>query len=76
MSLPENLPIFELLVLEKEELPQVCVGVSGLQTPVKTCEQVHFDIIHLNDTPRAQSGTVDGIDVIIMIIPSITNWIF
>ncbi|XP_029557424.1 mitogen-activated protein kinase kinase kinase kinase 2 [Salmo trutta] len=57
VSLPETLPIFELLVLEKEELPQVCVGVSRLQTPVKTCEQVHFDIIHLNDTPRAQTGS-------------------
>uniref|UniRef100_A0A673ZH19 Mitogen-activated protein kinase kinase kinase kinase n=1 Tax=Salmo trutta TaxID=8032 RepID=A0A673ZH19_SALTR len=63
VSLPETLPIFELLVLETDELPQVCVGVSRLQTPVKTCERVHFDIIHLNDTPRAQSGTVDGIDV-------------
>uniref|UniRef100_A0A8C7V846 Non-specific serine/threonine protein kinase n=1 Tax=Oncorhynchus mykiss TaxID=8022 RepID=A0A8C7V846_ONCMY len=57
VSLPESLPIFELLVLEKEELPQVCVGVRKLQAPVKTCEQVHFDIIHLNDTPRAQTGT-------------------
>uniref|UniRef100_A0A8C8LW32 Non-specific serine/threonine protein kinase n=1 Tax=Oncorhynchus tshawytscha TaxID=74940 RepID=A0A8C8LW32_ONCTS len=57
VSLPESLPIFELLVLEKEELPQVCVGVCKLQAPVKTCEQVHFDIIHLNDTPRAQTGT-------------------
>uniref|UniRef100_A0A4W5LII2 non-specific serine/threonine protein kinase n=1 Tax=Hucho hucho TaxID=62062 RepID=A0A4W5LII2_9TELE len=57
VSLPETLPIFELLVLEKEELPQVCVGVSRLQAPVKTCEQVHFDIIHLNDTPRAQTGS-------------------
>uniref|UniRef100_A0A674CYY7 Mitogen-activated protein kinase kinase kinase kinase 6 n=1 Tax=Salmo trutta TaxID=8032 RepID=A0A674CYY7_SALTR len=62
VSLPETLPIFELLVLEKEELPQVCVGVSRLQTPVKTCEQVHFDIIHLNDTPRAQTGT--SIDIL------------
>uniref|UniRef100_A0A8C8G9X5 Mitogen-activated protein kinase kinase kinase kinase n=1 Tax=Oncorhynchus tshawytscha TaxID=74940 RepID=A0A8C8G9X5_ONCTS len=57
VSLPESLPIFELLVLEKEELPQVCVGVCKLQAPVKTCEQVHFDIIHLNDTPRAQTGS-------------------
>uniref|UniRef100_A0A4W5K237 non-specific serine/threonine protein kinase n=1 Tax=Hucho hucho TaxID=62062 RepID=A0A4W5K237_9TELE len=70
VSLPETLPIFELLVLETDELPQVCVGVSRLQTPVKTCERVHFDIIHLNDTPRSQSGTVDGIDVIITILPS------
>ncbi|KAK6316681.1 hypothetical protein J4Q44_G00120810 [Coregonus suidteri] len=57
VSLPETLPIFELLVLETEELPQVCVGVSRLQAPVKTCEQVHFDIIHLNDTPRGQTGS-------------------
>uniref|UniRef100_A0A4W5JRS2 non-specific serine/threonine protein kinase n=1 Tax=Hucho hucho TaxID=62062 RepID=A0A4W5JRS2_9TELE len=47
-----------LLVLETDELPQVCVGVSRLQTPVKTCERVHFDIIHLNDTPRSQSEHV------------------
>uniref|UniRef100_A0A8C7UQ88 Mitogen-activated protein kinase kinase kinase kinase n=1 Tax=Oncorhynchus mykiss TaxID=8022 RepID=A0A8C7UQ88_ONCMY len=59
VSLPETLPIFELLVLETDELPQVCVGVSRLQTPVKTCERVHFDIIHLNDTPRAQQTPVD-----------------
>ncbi|KAK6305676.1 hypothetical protein J4Q44_G00244560 [Coregonus suidteri] len=57
ISLPETLPIFELLVLETDELPQVCVGVSRLQAPVKTCEQLHFDIIHLNDTPRAQSDS-------------------
>uniref|UniRef100_A0A4W5LIN7 Mitogen-activated protein kinase kinase kinase kinase n=1 Tax=Hucho hucho TaxID=62062 RepID=A0A4W5LIN7_9TELE len=63
VSLPETLPIFELLVLEKEELPQVCVGVSRLQAPVKTCEQVHFDIIHLNDTPRAQTDTVKFVNL-------------
>uniref|UniRef100_A0A8C7N978 Mitogen-activated protein kinase kinase kinase kinase 6 n=1 Tax=Oncorhynchus kisutch TaxID=8019 RepID=A0A8C7N978_ONCKI len=63
VSLPESLPIFELLVLEKEELPQVCVGVRKLQAPVKTCEQVHFDIIHLNDTPRAQTDTVEIVNL-------------
>uniref|UniRef100_A0A8C8GBQ9 Non-specific serine/threonine protein kinase n=1 Tax=Oncorhynchus tshawytscha TaxID=74940 RepID=A0A8C8GBQ9_ONCTS len=63
VSLPESLPIFELLVLEKEELPQVCVGVCKLQAPVKTCEQVHFDIIHLNDTPRAQTDTVEIVNL-------------
>uniref|UniRef100_A0A8C7MWZ0 non-specific serine/threonine protein kinase n=1 Tax=Oncorhynchus kisutch TaxID=8019 RepID=A0A8C7MWZ0_ONCKI len=63
VSLPETLPIFELLVLETDELPQVCVGVSRLQTPVKTCERVHFDIIHLNDTPRAQSDTVNIVNL-------------
>ncbi|KAJ7996393.1 hypothetical protein DPEC_G00236620 [Dallia pectoralis] len=54
VSLPETLPIFELLVLETDELPQLCVGVSGPRVPVNNSEQVHFDIIHLNDTPRAQ----------------------
>ncbi|KAL0993887.1 hypothetical protein UPYG_G00115210 [Umbra pygmaea] len=54
LSLPEVLPIFELLVLETDELPQVCVGVSQQRVPINTSEQVHFDIIHLNDTPRAQ----------------------
>ncbi|XP_017560834.1 mitogen-activated protein kinase kinase kinase kinase 6 [Pygocentrus nattereri] len=55
LSLPESLPIFELLVQESEELPQVCVGVhSSHKKSVETVEQLHFDIIHLDDTPREQ----------------------
>uniref|UniRef100_A0AAR2JYL6 Protein kinase domain-containing protein n=1 Tax=Pygocentrus nattereri TaxID=42514 RepID=A0AAR2JYL6_PYGNA len=58
LSLPESLPIFELLVQESEELPQVCVGVhSSHKKSVETVEQLHFDIIHLDDTPREQPGT-------------------
>uniref|UniRef100_A0A6Q2Y3V4 Mitogen-activated protein kinase kinase kinase kinase n=1 Tax=Esox lucius TaxID=8010 RepID=A0A6Q2Y3V4_ESOLU len=59
VSLPETLPIFELLVLETDELPQLCVGVRGPRVPVNDSERIHFDIIHLNDTPRAKSGTAD-----------------
>uniref|UniRef100_A0A6Q2YVU7 Mitogen-activated protein kinase kinase kinase kinase n=1 Tax=Esox lucius TaxID=8010 RepID=A0A6Q2YVU7_ESOLU len=55
VSLPETLPIFELLVLETDELPQLCVGVRGPRVPVNDSERIHFDIIHLNDTPRAKS---------------------
>uniref|UniRef100_A0A6Q2Z049 Mitogen-activated protein kinase kinase kinase kinase n=1 Tax=Esox lucius TaxID=8010 RepID=A0A6Q2Z049_ESOLU len=54
VSLPETLPIFELLVLETDELPQLCVGVRGPRVPVNDSERIHFDIIHLNDTPRAK----------------------
>uniref|UniRef100_A0A6Q2YJ70 Mitogen-activated protein kinase kinase kinase kinase n=1 Tax=Esox lucius TaxID=8010 RepID=A0A6Q2YJ70_ESOLU len=64
VSLPETLPIFELLVLETDELPQLCVGVRGPRVPVNDSERIHFDIIHLNDTPRAKSGTAGGPDVI------------
>uniref|UniRef100_A0AAR2J2F9 Non-specific serine/threonine protein kinase n=1 Tax=Pygocentrus nattereri TaxID=42514 RepID=A0AAR2J2F9_PYGNA len=54
----KSLPIFELLVQESEELPQVCVGVhSSHKKSVETVEQLHFDIIHLDDTPREQPGT-------------------
>uniref|UniRef100_A0A6Q2WQW2 Mitogen-activated protein kinase kinase kinase kinase n=1 Tax=Esox lucius TaxID=8010 RepID=A0A6Q2WQW2_ESOLU len=64
VSLPETLPIFELLVLETDELPQLCVGVRGPRVPVNDSERIHFDIIHLNDTPRANfrpTGRVYGL---------------
>ncbi|XP_076835810.1 mitogen-activated protein kinase kinase kinase kinase 6 [Brachyhypopomus gauderio] len=55
LSLPESLPIFELLVQESEELPQVCVGVHRSRPSTDPAsEQLHFDIIHLDDTPHAQ----------------------
>ncbi|XP_051533410.1 mitogen-activated protein kinase kinase kinase kinase 6 isoform X3 [Myxocyprinus asiaticus] len=52
LSLPESLPIFELLVQETEELPQVCVGVRNPPGNRDPTGQMHFDIIHLDDTPQ------------------------
>ncbi|XP_061103523.1 mitogen-activated protein kinase kinase kinase kinase 6 isoform X2 [Conger conger] len=50
VSLPEPLPIFELLVRETDELPQVCVGVrecaSG-QASLLSNHKLEFDIISL-----------------------------
>uniref|UniRef100_A0AAY4A7C0 non-specific serine/threonine protein kinase n=1 Tax=Denticeps clupeoides TaxID=299321 RepID=A0AAY4A7C0_9TELE len=54
VSLPEFLPIFELLVLDQAELPGVCVGVRGHTTSEHTNDQLQFDIIHLDDTPWEQ----------------------
>lgn len=51
LSLPESLPVFELLVHETEELPEVCVGVRRTPGQRDTNGQMHFDIIHLDDTP-------------------------
>uniref|UniRef100_A0A8C2EPK8 non-specific serine/threonine protein kinase n=1 Tax=Cyprinus carpio TaxID=7962 RepID=A0A8C2EPK8_CYPCA len=56
LNLPESLPIFELLVNETEELPQVCVGVRSRPCQKDTTGQMHFDIIHLDDTPQSQPG--------------------
>uniref|UniRef100_A0A8C9WC78 Mitogen-activated protein kinase kinase kinase kinase n=1 Tax=Scleropages formosus TaxID=113540 RepID=A0A8C9WC78_SCLFO len=61
VTLPESLPIFELLVVETDELPQLCVGVrragtGGEQQPDSL--QLKFDIIHLNNTTNAESDTV------------------
>uniref|UniRef100_A0A8C9T1I0 Mitogen-activated protein kinase kinase kinase kinase 2 n=1 Tax=Scleropages formosus TaxID=113540 RepID=A0A8C9T1I0_SCLFO len=58
VTLPESLPIFELLVVETDELPQLCVGVrragtGGEQQPDSL--QLKFDIIHLNNTTNAES---------------------
>ncbi|KAL2094576.1 hypothetical protein ACEWY4_009295 [Coilia grayii] len=53
MGLPESLSIFELLVLEGEELPLLCVGVKGHEPHTgHTNGQLQFDIIHLDDTPQ------------------------
>ncbi|XP_030635899.1 mitogen-activated protein kinase kinase kinase kinase 2 [Chanos chanos] len=61
VTLPESLPIFELLVLVSEELPQLCVGVRtcAMRTDDHPNNQrVQFDIIHLND--MANSCTLDS----------------
>uniref|UniRef100_A0A8D0CLI8 Mitogen-activated protein kinase kinase kinase kinase n=1 Tax=Scleropages formosus TaxID=113540 RepID=A0A8D0CLI8_SCLFO len=55
-----SLPIFELLVVETDELPQLCVGVrragtGGEQQPDSL--QLKFDIIHLNNTTNAESDS-------------------
>ncbi|XP_030649049.1 mitogen-activated protein kinase kinase kinase kinase 6 [Chanos chanos] len=56
VSLPESLPIFELLVTERDELPLVCVGVSKRSGAGDNADQLNFDLILLNDTPRVQSA--------------------
>uniref|UniRef100_A0A8B9KIL6 Mitogen-activated protein kinase kinase kinase kinase 2 n=1 Tax=Astyanax mexicanus TaxID=7994 RepID=A0A8B9KIL6_ASTMX len=57
VSLPDPLPIFELLVLVTDELPQLCVGVRECRLgndELQTEQQLEFDIIHLNGTPNSQ----------------------
>uniref|UniRef100_A0A8B9KNU4 Mitogen-activated protein kinase kinase kinase kinase 2 n=1 Tax=Astyanax mexicanus TaxID=7994 RepID=A0A8B9KNU4_ASTMX len=59
VSLPDPLPIFELLVLVTDELPQLCVGVRECRLgndELQTEQQLEFDIIHLNGTPNSQPG--------------------
>ncbi|XP_050948661.1 LOW QUALITY PROTEIN: mitogen-activated protein kinase kinase kinase kinase 6 [Labeo rohita] len=53
LILPESLPIFELLVKETEELPQICMGVRSRPLQKDNPGQIHFDIIHLDDTPQS-----------------------
>uniref|UniRef100_A0AAY4A504 Mitogen-activated protein kinase kinase kinase kinase n=1 Tax=Denticeps clupeoides TaxID=299321 RepID=A0AAY4A504_9TELE len=62
VSLPEFLPIFELLVLDQAELPGVCVGVRGHTTSEHTNDQLQFDIIHLDDTPWEHVKQVTQLD--------------
>ncbi|XP_012678448.2 mitogen-activated protein kinase kinase kinase kinase 6 [Clupea harengus] len=53
MSLPESMPIFELLVVESEELPLLCIGARAHSPHTEhTNGQLQFDIIHLDDTPQ------------------------
>lgn len=55
VPLPDPLPIFELLVLMTDELPQLCVGVQeSLQQQNE--RQLKFDIINLNGMPNPQQG--------------------
>ncbi|RXN06064.1 mitogen-activated kinase kinase kinase kinase 2-like protein [Labeo rohita] len=64
VPLPDPLPIFELLVLMTDELPQLCVGVQeSLQQQNE--RQLKFDIIHLNGMPNPQpdSETIKAVQV-------------
>lgn len=56
LNLPESLPIFELLVQECDELPQVCVGVHCKNSVEDAIEQLHFNIICHDDTALKQPG--------------------
>uniref|UniRef100_A0A672RN28 non-specific serine/threonine protein kinase n=1 Tax=Sinocyclocheilus grahami TaxID=75366 RepID=A0A672RN28_SINGR len=64
LNLPESLPIFELLVNETEELPQVCVGVRSRPCQKDNTGQMHFDIIHLDDMPQSLPGSQEVKQVI------------
>ncbi|XP_052000868.1 mitogen-activated protein kinase kinase kinase kinase 2-like [Xyrauchen texanus] len=60
VPLPDPLPIFELLVLMTDELPQLCVGVW--ECPLRNYDQqneqqLKFDIIHLNGMPNPQADS-------------------
>uniref|UniRef100_A0A671MMY1 non-specific serine/threonine protein kinase n=1 Tax=Sinocyclocheilus anshuiensis TaxID=1608454 RepID=A0A671MMY1_9TELE len=61
VPLPDPLPIFELLVLMTDELPQLCVGVQeSLQQQNE--RQLKFDIIHLNGTETVRAVQVTQLD--------------
>ena len=66
IRLPDSLPIFELLVLVKDEFPQLCVGVGdcaaeGGKPPSN--QQLKFDIIELNGTPNSSPGSTEMSDI-------------
>ncbi|XP_056155985.1 mitogen-activated protein kinase kinase kinase kinase 2 isoform X2 [Lampris incognitus] len=66
ISLPEPLPIFELLVLVSDEFPQLCVGVRDSSNgKPSTSQQLKFDIIELNGTPNSTpaNGPVGAVQV-------------
>ncbi|XP_059932920.1 mitogen-activated protein kinase kinase kinase kinase 2 isoform X2 [Gadus macrocephalus] len=50
ITLPESLPVFELLVLVTDEFPQLCIGVRSRTS--STDPQLNFDIVELNGTPN------------------------
>uniref|UniRef100_A0A673HQ51 Mitogen-activated protein kinase kinase kinase kinase 2-like n=1 Tax=Sinocyclocheilus rhinocerous TaxID=307959 RepID=A0A673HQ51_9TELE len=52
LNLPESLPIFELLVKETEELPQVCVGVRSLSVFLQAKEPNLLTHHFVSDTVR------------------------
>lgn len=57
MSLPDALPVFELLVLVTDEFPQLCVGVRDCSNrKPATNQQLKFDIIELNGSPISAPG--------------------
>uniref|UniRef100_A0A8C1J748 Mitogen-activated protein kinase kinase kinase kinase 2-like n=1 Tax=Cyprinus carpio TaxID=7962 RepID=A0A8C1J748_CYPCA len=61
VPLPDPLPIFELLVLMTDELPQLCVGVQeSLQQQNE--RQLKFDIINLNDSETIRAVQVTQLD--------------
>uniref|UniRef100_A0A8C2BSI1 non-specific serine/threonine protein kinase n=1 Tax=Cyprinus carpio TaxID=7962 RepID=A0A8C2BSI1_CYPCA len=64
LNLPDSLPVFELLVNETEELPQVCVGVRSRPRQKDNTGQMHFDIIHLDDKPQSLPGSLEVKQVI------------
>ncbi|XP_052353101.1 mitogen-activated protein kinase kinase kinase kinase 2-like isoform X2 [Oncorhynchus keta] len=56
IRLPDQLPIFELLVLVTDEFPQLCVGVrdcTAEKGKPPTNQQLKFDIVELNGTPNS-----------------------
>ncbi|XP_041099174.1 mitogen-activated protein kinase kinase kinase kinase 2-like [Polyodon spathula] len=53
VSLPDPLPVFELLVQGSDELPWVCVGV---RKPLRPNQELEFNIIHLNDTASPKTA--------------------
>ncbi|XP_029932385.1 mitogen-activated protein kinase kinase kinase kinase 2 isoform X2 [Myripristis murdjan] len=66
ISLPDPLPIFELLVLVTDEFPQLCVGVRDCSNGKPSAnQQLKFDIIELNGTPNSASdiGPVGAVQV-------------
>ncbi|XP_031440354.1 mitogen-activated protein kinase kinase kinase kinase 2 isoform X2 [Clupea harengus] len=68
MSLPDSLPVFELLVVVTDEFPQLCVGVrecSGGGEDTEAGQQLKFDIVNLNGLPSSQpdSKPVDAVQV-------------
>ncbi|TTE96761.1 Myotubularin-related protein 1 [Bagarius yarrelli] len=53
LNLPESLPVFELLVQESDELPQLCVGVHYRNyNPKEAKNNFQFNIFSLDDTAR------------------------
>ncbi|XP_062305273.1 mitogen-activated protein kinase kinase kinase kinase 2 isoform X1 [Osmerus eperlanus] len=68
ISLPESLPIFELLVLVTDEFPQLCVGVRDCtigKGESVTNQKLKFEIVELNGTPNSppDHGPVGAVQV-------------
>nr|XP_055052492.1 mitogen-activated protein kinase kinase kinase kinase 2 isoform X2 [Misgurnus anguillicaudatus] len=68
VPLPDPLPIFELLVLMTDELPQLCVGVRDappINHQQQNGQQLKFDIIQLNGmaNPQPDSETKRAVQV-------------
>uniref|UniRef100_A0AAY4BH41 non-specific serine/threonine protein kinase n=1 Tax=Denticeps clupeoides TaxID=299321 RepID=A0AAY4BH41_9TELE len=68
VSLPETLPIYELLVVVTDEFPQLCVGVmesSGKSDATSANQLLQFNIINMNGLPASQpdSKCVEAVQV-------------